>query len=81
MARARDFWEEHRVEGVHLKIKLSMVCHEKEDQFPRLKGKATEVRRLIAPLVSTWQHYMDPRDEGHRPVAWRRAQAGRLSKS
>ena len=68
MGRARDFWEEHRVEGVFRKIKLSMFCPEKEDQFPRLKGKATEVRHLIAPLVSIWQNCMDPHDEGHRMV-------------
>ncbi len=38
------------------------------DSFPKLKGRAAEVRSLMPALAAVWQHYMHPREMVHHAV-------------
>ena len=37
-------------------------------EFPSLKGKAAEIRRLAGPLCAAFSRYMNSQDEGHRQI-------------
>ena len=41
----------------------------KADNFPRLKGRAAEVRNFAQPLLTVFESHMDPNNREHRLVA------------
>ena len=67
MARAKLYWHAHFVKGHFQNMKLSMFCNKEnpKSDFPRLKGRAAEVKSLIPALLSICTLNSDPTDNAH----------------
>lgn len=47
--------------------KLSMFV--KKSGFPKLKGRASDIRGLDAAMAACWDHYMEPTDPQHQQIS------------
>ena len=60
--------------GVHAgrygHLQLSMICNETEPmkRFPKLKGKAAEVKHLVPALLHAWAFFMDDSSDRHNMI-------------
>ena len=63
----KRFYKEHSIPSPYRYLtKISMFIRKKK--FPKLRGKASEVRHLAKPLSALWAHFMNKNVETHRQV-------------
>lgn len=56
------FWEDEPTKDCFASIKMSMyiTTDSPHDTFPKLKGRAAEVKHLVPALAHVWRTYMSP---------------------
>ena len=58
------YFKVHNVQHHYKNLnKLTMIS--KKDGYPKLKGKAAEVKSMGPALLSAWQHWQNPNVEMH----------------
>ena len=63
----KRFYKEHSIPSPYRYLtKISMFIRKKK--FPKLRGKASEVRHLAKPLSALWAHFMNKNVETHRQI-------------
>lgn len=71
LGHCRDWWKEHGFSDVYRNMKVSMIGVRIEapmESFPKLKGRAAEVKNLLFPMVHVWTRYMDPANNAHKEI-------------
>ena len=63
----KGFYQEHKIPCRYRTLKLSMI-QRKDPQYPKLRGKAAEVKWLAAPLLYIWEKYFNKNLQSHRQV-------------
>eukprot|EP00959_Pyramimonas_sp_CCMP1952_P474014 9502732-Pyramimonas_sp.AAC.1 len=72
--QCQAWWEDpsHGVSksGCFSRLKLSMFTNPKapRNDFPKLKGKAAEIKHLLPALAWVWRYWMDEDDASHRHI-------------
>lgn len=72
LRQCKDYWGRHNVSpaDTYGKLKLSMFIDIKSpaNSYPKLKGKAAEVKHLVPALATVWEHWMEPDDPIHQQI-------------
>ena len=63
----KRYYKEHKIPSPYRYLtKVSMFIRKKK--FPKLRGKASEVRHLAKPLSALWRHFMNGHVVTHRQI-------------
>ena len=70
LARLKKHWKDTNTVDHFNNIKLSMFCNVEKprDNFPKLKGRAAEVKSLTPALHEVWKFFMVPTNAQHKQI-------------
>ena len=80
MLRAKDFWKRNDISEHYGNVKLSMFHNPEKpnDNFPKLKGRAAEVKTMTTALCEIWNFYADMNDMVHKQIGLALRKSARL---
>ena len=69
-ARIKGYYKEHDLHGHYCNLHIGMFTKRAtpNSNYPKLRGRACEIKMLGLPLVSVWQHYHDPTSVVHGQI-------------
>ena len=70
--KAKEWWTANKYGDHFNNIKLSMFHDPAKpyEQFPKLKGRAAEIKNLVPALLHIWTAYSDPTDTLHKLISF-----------
>ena len=76
-----DYWKDHPVGSdrfSNLKLSMFVKSDDAHDSFPKLSGRAIEIKNLMPALAHVWAELSDAASVPHQAVLWGLVQSARM---
>ena len=68
--RITTWYHDHRSRGQYTNMHIGMLTQRSSpnSKYPKMRGRACEIKMLAGPLLAVWQHYHDPTSIVHGQI-------------